>query len=129
MSGGWKRGDAALWQGARVEIVEGEYAGNVTLRVLDDPSSVLHQVPQGEVQRPTDVRSLTIPAIQLDSKVWAAACSRGDTARRLIDQAEPLTNANVEAAARALGLSARTLRRDLVRMKEVDHPQALVDSP
>lgn len=126
MSGGWKRGDAALWQGARVEIAEGEYAGNVTLRVLDDPSNVLHQVPQGEVQRPSDVRSLTIPAIQLDGKVWAAACSRADTARSLIDQAEPLTNAIVEAAARTLGLSARTLRRDLVRMKEVDHPQALI---
>jgi len=126
MSENWKRGDAALWQGARVEIVEGEYAGNVTLRIVDDLSNVLHQVPQSEVQRPADVRSLIIPAIQLDGTVWAAACSRADTARRLIDQAEPLTNAIVEAAARALGLSARTLRRDVARMKEVDHPQALI---
>lgn len=126
MSGDWKRGDAALWQGANVEIVEGAYAGNVTLRVVGDSSNTLHQVPHGEVQRPTDIRSLTIPLSHIDANAWAAACSRADTVRRLIAQPAPLTNAIVAEAARRLGLSARTLRRDLARMKEVDHPQALV---
>lgn len=126
MSGDWKRGDSALWQGASVEIVEGEYAGKVTLRLVDDPTHTLHQVPQGDIQRSIDIRALTLPPTQIDSSIWAAACSRADTARRLIDQEGPLTNALVEDAARKLGLSIRTLRRDLARMKEVDHPATLI---
>lgn len=129
MSAEWKRGDAALWQGAAVEIVEGVYAGNVTLRLIDDPTRTLHQVPQSAVQRAADVRALTLPLTQIDATVWAAACSRADTARRLIGQGGVLTNAAVEEAARKLGLSIRTLRRDLARIKEVDHPATLIPSP
>lgn len=126
MSGSWKRGDAALWQGAAVEIVEGEYAGNVTLRVIEDPSNTLHQVPQGEVQRPTAVRALTLPPTQINFAKWTAACARAEVARRLLRYGTSLTNAVVEEAALGLSLSTRTLRRDLERMREVDHPAALI---
>jgi len=126
MSCDWKRGDSALWQGASVEIVEGAYAGKVTLRLVDDPTKTLHQVPEGEVQRSIDIQALKLPPTQIDAVIWAAACSRADTVRRLIDLGWPLKNSVVESAAQALGLSTRTLRRDLARMKEVDHPAILI---
>ena len=126
MSCDWKRGDSGLWQGAPVEIVEGAYAGKVTLCLVGDPTKTLHQVPEGEVQRSTDIQALTLPPTQIDAVIWSAACSRADTARRLIDLGWPLRNSVVESAARALGLSTRTLRRDLARMREVDHPAILI---
>lgn len=126
MSGLWKRGDAALWQGVAVEIVEGEYAGTVTLRVREDPEHTLHQVPQEEVQRPSEVRALTLPATKIDTAAWTTACTRADVARGLLLHGDTLTNAIVREAALVLGLSIRTLRRDLVRMREVDHPAALI---
>lgn len=126
MSCDWKRGDSGLWQGAPVEIVEGAYAGKITLCLVGDQTKTLHQVPEGEVQRSTDIQALTLPPTQIDAAIWSAACSRADTARRLIDLGWPLRNSVVESAARALGLSTRTLRRDLARMREVDHPAILI---
>lgn len=126
MSGDWKRGEVALWQGVRAEVVEGEYAGNVTLRLLDDPTNTLHQVLHSEVQRPSEVRALVQSPTQIDTKVWVAACLRAEAARRFLREGGAVAKADVEDAARQLGISARTVRRDLARIKEVDHPAALI---
>lgn len=126
MSDSWKRGDAALWQGMAVEIVEGEYAGTVTLRVTGDSVHTLHQVPQAEVQRPSEVRALIVPPTKINTIIWTNACARAEASRRLLACGGSLTNAIVEEAALGLGVSMRTVRRDLARMREVDHPAALI---
>jgi len=126
MSHAWKRHDRGIVGTFAVEVVEGVFAGELTVRRVDDPQGAIFRVPATDVQPELPVATLETPVTKYDARQWAEAVARGEAARRLIALGAARTNADVVREAERLGITSRTVRRDLKLMKATDHPAVLI---
>lgn len=119
------KGTEMLWQDNRVRVVEPEYAGKVMVHFVADEAQAIHEVDACELR----ALSITMPALpaltSIPAAQWDSAARRASVCRQLITSGNT-RRAIVEGAAAKLGLSIRTLQRDLKIMREVDHPAALI---
>jgi len=118
----------ALWNSVRVRIVEPAYLGIVLITVIDDPTEAVHEVPPSELIAIANEISKPLPAPatgSISDSAWKTALHRATVCRGLLSLQSP-TRESLANAALELGLSLRTLQRDLKKMRRVDHPAVLV---
>lgn len=118
----------ALWNSVRVRIVEPAYRGIALVSVIGDSTETIREVPTSELiaiaNEPND--HIAAPPIRaISDSAWKAALNRAMVCRNLLST-RPLTCEKVANAASGLGLSMRTLQRDLTKMRRTDHPAMLV---
>jgi len=118
----------ALWNSVRVRIVEPAYSGKALITVIGDPTEAVHEVSTAELIAIANEVSNPTPAPPMrtiSDSTWKAALSRAAVCRSFLSTPSPKRETLVSAALK-LGLSVRTLQRDLTKMRRVDHPAVLV---
>lgn len=118
----------ALWNSVRVRIVEPAYRGIALITVISDSTEVVHEVPTAELIAIANEGGNPIPAPPIraiSDSAWKTALHRAAVCRSLLSMTS-VTRETLANAASGLGLSLRTLRRDLKKMRRVDHPAVLV---
>jgi len=120
-------GTSALWKGLPITVMEAPSGGNLLARATDGPSDIL-QLPVADVQHlpvaPTVMSVATV--VKVPSAQWDGCAERARVVRSLL--ALPgggRSNAILEASHR-LGLSTRTLFRDMRTLKATDRTSALL---
>lgn len=122
------KGTDMLWQDHRVRVVESEYAGKVMVHFAGDETQAVHAVDVHELRALSITMPVSTALEAIPTAQWERASCRAATCRQLLDSGDT-RRAAVEGAARLLGLSVRTLRRDLQTIREVNHPAALIPKP
>jgi putative transposase len=121
-------GSEAFWNSVRVRIREPAYRGIALVTVLGDPTEAIREVQVSELIAVANEVSAPIPAPPMRSipdSDWKAALDRATVCRSLLSTGS-LTLETLATAASGLGLSVRTLQRDLTKMRRTDHPAMLV---
>lgn len=125
MSAALSTGAEMLWEDNRVRVVEPEYSGKVMVQFVGDDAEMVHEVAAGEL-RPLSARMpLSAALVSISPTQWGPAKLRADACRLLLTSGDT-RRAAVEGAAALLGVSVRTLQRDLRTMREINDPRALI---
>jgi putative transposase len=122
------KGTEMLWHDNRVRVVEPEYAGKVMVHFVDDETQVIHAADAHELRALSTTMPVSTALAAVPAAQWEQASRRAAVCRQLLTSGDT-GRAAVEEAAMLLGLSVRTLQRDLQTMREVDHPAALIPEP
>lgn len=117
-----------LWQNRPVNIVDPNCAGGTLITDPSDSSGDLIVVPTAEL---TTIAAEAPPSreglLRVDNEQWTKAKARFEAAKSLI-LAPDLNTSIVEAAAAQLGISVRTVYRDMRRAERVERPSAFLPS-
>jgi putative transposase len=116
----------AIWQGATVEVVEPAANGELIVRVHDGDVPKLVQVPAREVQPIRQAPAAIQPLSVIPEEEWNRAAERAKACRSILAAPVGQRGDILLEAARSLGLSSRTLFRDLRLLKASDRTSELL---